>query len=322
MNKLITIGEALIDFIPKQKGRQLKDVVEFTRVAGGAPANVAACVSLLGKESYVLTKLGNDAFGDFIIDELQNTGVITSHIRRTSEANTALAFVSLTEDGERDFSFYRNPSADMLMEPNEVNQSIFSKGDVLHFCSVDLVEAPMKYAHNKAIEYAIENEMIISFDPNLRFPLWDDHIEYRKTILEYIPYSHILKVSDDELEFITGVTNKEKAIQSLFVGNIRLIILTCGSNGAWMYAKDSVSIYFKSYKSDVKDTTGAGDSFIGGILYQILDKSIKQDNIEQLVKTDVLKFAHAVAALVVSNYGAIPSLPRLKDVFEFIDNYK
>lgn len=146
MKKVISIGEALIDFIPKQKGCSLKDVTSFERVCGGAPTNVCAVVSKLGGKSKIITKLGNDGFGDYIIDTLNSINVDTSAISRTKDANTCLAFVSLKEDGDRDFSFYRNPSADMLLNKNELNPSWFEDVGVLHFCSVALVESPMKYA--------------------------------------------------------------------------------------------------------------------------------------------------------------------------------
>ena len=157
MKKVISIGEALIDFIPNQKGCSLKEVLGFERVAGGAPANVSAVVSKLGGKSNFISKLGKDAFGDYIIDTLNDVNVDTSYVLRTNKANTGLAFVSLKEDGNRDFSFYRNPSADMLLEEGEIKQQWFNDCHTLHFCSVDLIECPMKYAHKKAIEYSKNN---------------------------------------------------------------------------------------------------------------------------------------------------------------------
>ena len=152
MKKVISIGEALIDFIPQQKGVALKDVEGFLRVPGGAPLNVAAAVAKLGGKSQILTKLGVDGFGDAILEEVMPLGVDVTRIKRTKEANTALAFVSLKEDGERDFSFYRNPSADMLLSEDEIHEEDFENGSILHFCSVSLIDAPIKQAHKKAIE--------------------------------------------------------------------------------------------------------------------------------------------------------------------------
>ena len=194
MKKVISIGEALIDFIPHEKGVALKDVSNFFRVAGGAPLNVAAAVAKLGGKAQMLTKLGVDGFGDHILEEVSPLGVDVSKVLRTKEANTALAFVSLKEDGERDFSFYRNPSADMLLNESEINKEWFNDCHSLHFCSVDLIDCPMKEAHKKAIDCAIDNNSIISFDPNVRLPLWNSEDECRKAILEFLPFAHIVKI--------------------------------------------------------------------------------------------------------------------------------
>lgn len=150
MKKIFAIGEALIDFIPSQKGCALKEVVSFERVAGGAPANVCGAIAKLGGHAGFISQLGEDAFGDHIIDVLRDANVNTDYIMRTNKANTGLAFVSLKEDGNRDFSFYRNPSADLLLEDNMLEENWFENCGILHFCSVDLVESPMKYTQKKS----------------------------------------------------------------------------------------------------------------------------------------------------------------------------
>lgn len=200
MSTIYCIGEALIDFIPLEKGKALKDVEAFMKAPGGAPANVAAAVAKFGGSSALITKLGYDSFGDFLVEKLEEAGVNTDKILRTEEANTGLAFVSLREDGERDFSFYRKPSADLLLTEEEIEESWFESNDILHFCSVDLVESPMKRAHLKAIRAAKERGTIISFDPNVRLPLWDSPEECRSTIQKFIPLADIIKVSHEELE--------------------------------------------------------------------------------------------------------------------------
>ncbi|MCF7930813.1 MAG: carbohydrate kinase [Acholeplasmataceae bacterium] len=311
--KLIAIGELLIDFIPYEKERKLKDVNSFFRVAGGAPANVCACVSKLGEQSVMLTKVGIDAFGDFLIDTLKEVDVDVSHIKRTDIANTALAFVSIDHEGERDFSFYRNPSADLLLDESEIDELLFQPNDVLHFCSVDLVDAPVRKAHEQAIKYAQEHQMIISFDPNLRFPLWKDKVKYRQTILEFIPKAHLLKISDDELFFITGKEDINESVQYLFQGDVKVVIVTKGSLGATVYTKTS-EIFVPSYQVEAVDTTGAGDAFIGAVIYQILNKKIDKEHLEDQINEDIIRFAHHVSAYVVSRYGAIPSMPKLSDL--------
>ena len=317
MSKLISIGEALIDFIPVQKGISLKDVHGFIRVAGGAPANVCACVSKLGEHAVMLTKLGKDAFRTHIIEELEAVDVDTSHIKRTSNANTGLAFVSLKEDGQRDFSFYRNPSADMLLNEDEIDEALFEQGDILHFCSVDLIDAPVKKAHDKAIKLTRDRGGIISFDPNVRLPLWEDHELYKKVINEYVDFADILKISDEEIEFITGYEDEYRSINSLFRGHVKLIILTKGSKGASIYTK-RFSIEHQGFKINAVDTTGAGDAFIGSFLSQVLNHKSHIESLSEHTLLDFLKFSNAVGAIVSSKHGAISSMPSKKEVLEFI----
>lgn len=320
MGRLFSIGEVLIDFIPMQKGKALKDVQSFERAPGGAPANVAAAVAKYGAESAMITKLGMDAFGDFLIEELQKIGVKTDKIKRTKEANTGLAFVSLREDGERDFSFYRNPSADLLLSEDEIEESWFAKGDILHFCSVDLVESPMKKAHEKAIRLVKENGGIISFDPNVRLPLWNSAEECRQTILEFIPKAHIIKISDEELAFITGITNEKEAIENLFTGDVKAVIYTKGANGANLYTKNA-KYESTGFKVEVQDTTGAGDAFIGGFLYKLLEKEVNHDNLIDVLNEhhqEILTFANASGAITTTGKGAISSLPTKEEILNFI----
>ena len=320
MKKVISIGEALIDFIPKEKGVALKAVQNFFRVPGGAPLNVAASVSKLGGKSQILTKLGIDAFGDTILEEVEPLGVDISKVKRTNKANTALAFVSLKEDGERDFSFYRNPSADMLLDKEEIEENDFKEGSILHFCSVSLIDAPIKEAHRKAIEFAKKNNCLISFDPNVRLPLWENPEDCRKAIIEFLPCANILKVSDEELEFITGLSNEEKAIKWLFRGNIEVIIYTKGTDGAEFITKDK-KVFSSSFKVKAEDTTGAGDSFIGAFLYQVSKKDL---SLKELIKledneiNDILTFCNGTAALTVSKQGAIGALPTKDEVEKLI----
>lgn len=321
MGTLFSIGEVLIDFIPMQKGQALKDVVSFERAPGGAPANVAAAVSKLGGTSVMLTKLGADAFGDFLIEKLDEAGVETAHIIRTNEANTALAFVSLREDGERDFSFYRKPCADLLMTADEVDESLFASGDILHFCSVDLVESPMKQAHVKAIESAAKNGSFISFDPNVRLPLWESPDACRETILSFIPTANLVKISDEELEFITGISDEQAAIDSLFTGRVQAVVYTRGADGATLFV-NGIDIQAEGFSVDVQDTTGAGDAFIGGFLFKALEAGITPANSRDVLEKngeDILRFANASGAVTTTGKGAISSLPSLKQIRNMIN---
>lgn len=320
MKKVISIGEALIDFIPHEKGVALKDVNSFTRVAGGAPLNVAAAVAKLGGKSQILTKLGLDAPGDHILEVVEALGVDTSKVLRTKEANTALAFVSLKEDGERDFSFYRNPSADMLLNESEIDEDVFKDGGILHFCSVSLIDAPIKEAHRKAIEFAKKYNCIISFDPNVRLPLWDSKEACREAILEFLPLSNIVKISDEELEFITGISDEKESLESLFKGDVKVIIYTKGTNGAEFITKDK-NVFSPSFKVEAQDTTGAGDAFIGSFLYKVAEEDNTLETLISLSEgkiKEILTFSNATAALTVCKKGAIGALPNKDEVLTLI----
>lgn len=321
MGQLFAIGEVLIDFIPLEKGVALKDVVAFEKAPGGAPANVAATVAKLGGSSSMISKLGEDAFGDFLVEKLIDAGVSCDKIFRTDEANTALAFVSLKENGERDFSFYRNPSADLLLSEEEINPHWFQKGDILHFCSVDLVESPMKKAHKAAIKAVGEAGGLVSFDPNVRLPLWKSEEECRQAILEFLPYADILKVSDEELGFITDIEDVENALESLFIGNVKAVVYTKGANGADLLVSSGEKYESAGYSVKAVDTTGAGDAFIGGLLHQLLALGASPENLTDMLwkhKTDILRFANASGALTATGKGAISALPSKEQILELI----
>ena len=318
MGKLYAIGEALIDFIPQTKGVELKDVPGFEPQVGGAPTNVASCVAKLGESSALITQLGQDAFGDLILETIQNQGVETINITRTNEANTGLAFVSLTESGERDFAFYRNPSADMLLEPSTLNID-FQPDDILHFCSVDLIPSPMKNTHEQMIKLMDQAQGTIIFDPNLRFPLWPSIEELKTTVLEFMPKAHILKIADEELSFLTG-TDDTTSLQQLFKGKTEVIIYTEGANGASIYTKEGQIGYHPGYTVDVQDTTGAGDAFIGSVIYQLLKGQDEREPIDNLKHkaSEILAMSNAVGALTTTQKGAIGSLPTLEEVQDLL----
>jgi fructokinase len=315
---VFTIGEMLIDFIPNERGVPLKQVNAFQKAPGGAPANVACAVSRLGGTSAFIGKLGVDAFGDFLLDTLNDAGVNTNYVSRTDQANTALAFVSLKADGNREFMFYRNPSADMLLSEDEIDSEWFSGKDILHFGSVDLIEAPVKYAHMKAVNSIKSKGGMVSFDPNVRLALWNDARLCRKTINDFIPYADILKISDEELEFITGITEEQKAIASLFRGDVKVIMCTKGAQGAELYTKD-INVSVPARKVEVVDTTGAGDAFVGAFLYKISQDPEGICFTTQDAAFEVLDFANKAASISVTRKGAISSLPTLAEIMSCID---
>lgn len=309
MRKLVSIGEALIDFIPQETGCAIKDVEGFSGKVGGAPLNVCGAYTALGGQSQMITQLGQDPFGDKIQEEAQRYRIGTSYFLRTSEANTALAFVSLREDGNREFSFYRKPSADTLLKPEQIKREWFLDTFALHFCTVSLGEYPMKYAHKEAIQYAREAGALISFDPNLRFPLWEDLHALLETTLDFLPKAHILKISDEELEFITGCKTIEEARDQLFVGDVKLVIFTKGPEGAECYTRNAfASVPGRQVKA--VDTTGAGDAFIGSFLYQLSRDGITAESLEALTGEklrEYLDFSNRYCARSVMRHGALAS---------------
>ena len=311
MKKVVSMGELLIDFIPKEKGVFLKEVTEFIKMPGGAPANVAATVSKLGGESAFIGQVGQDAFGDYLKETLIEKGIDVSHLYQTDQAKTALAFVSLALDGQRDFMFYRDPSADQLFSRDLVDED-FLKSTIFHFCSVSLTDHPIKDAHKFAIESLKKHQGFISFDPNIRLPLWKDHVAYKKVINTFIPFANLLKISDDELYFITEISDKKKAIDSLFVGDVSYIILTKGRDGAELHTKKNV-YDISGFDVKVIDTTGAGDAFIGAILYQLAQKdALDQINDHEFRK--IVRFANACAALTTTKLGAMSAIPTLEEI--------
>ena len=315
-NTLFSIGEALIDMIPSRVGCAFDEVPSFSPRTGGAPANVCAAFARLGGASSFLTQLGDDPFGHKIARELEACGIDLSHLVFTDKANTALAFVSLEEDGNRTFSFYRKPSADLLYAPEQIDLAWFRDAFALHFCSVSLVDSPMRYAHLAAITAAREAGAILSFDPNLRFPLWPDREQLRQTVWQFLPLTHILKLSDEELPFLTGTEDIEAALPALFTGDVQLVLYTCGSKGARAYTR-TASASARCPKVTAVDTTGAGDGFIGSFLWQLQRDGVTAAELPKLSRkrlTEYLAFSNRFCAISVQHHGAIDSYPTLEQM--------
>ncbi len=307
MKKVVAIGELLIDFVPQQKGCTLDEVTHFERVAGGAPANVAAAVARLGGKAAMISQVGEDAFGTHILKVLQSNGVDTSYVFRTGRANTGLAFVSLDATGNREFSFFRNPSADLFLDQDQITADMFDGCAALHFCSVDLVDWPVRLAHRKAIGLAGRAGAILSFDPNVRLPLWSSPEECQKAIRAFLPYADLVKLSDDEVEFVTGCTDEREAAEKLFAMGCRLLLVTRGADGSAAYTPHAEA-FAETLRVPVTDTTGAGDSFIGSFLYQLTRDGVTREGLAALDSkqlADYLAFSARYASLTVQHKGAV-----------------
>jgi fructokinase len=315
MTDVVTLGELLIDFVPTVSGVTLLEAPAFKKAAGGAPANVAAGLAKLGISCSFFGKVGDDAFGHFLQQTLDDVGVDTSSLVFSTQARTALAFVSLTAEGEREFMFYRHPSADMLYSPEEVAYEHLKTAKIFHFGSISLISEPSRSATLAALATARENGIFVSYDPNLRLALWPDAAAAKSGMMSVWDNADIIKVSGDELEFLTGLSEIEQAVKALWTDNLRLMVVTLGKTGcAYFTAKFHGEV--AGFQVTPVDTTGAGDGFVAGLLKGLLTYPQAWHDEAQLRKA--CRLANAVGALTTTARGAIPALPTLEQVNSFL----
>lgn len=307
MNKLYSIGELLIDFQSVGIG-SLKDTEQFIKKAGGAPANVCAQAAKLGCSTVYLTKVGDDGFGDFLIESIKEVGIDTSYVKKDKNYSTSLAFVSFEANGEREFSFYRSNAADLNFTREDFKDVKFQKDDILEFGSVALQSEVAKDTHRYLINKAKECGALIAFDPNLRLNLWNDHNELKNVVNEFIKYADIIKIGKDELEFIKG-KDLSNSINELFKANLKVLLLTDGANGADVYVNNK-QYHCPGYKVKTVDTTGAGDSCFGAFLACLLKNNIKKESLlnETNDYQKMLNFACKAGAYTTTGYGAIKAM--------------
>ncbi|MED6180380.1 hypothetical protein PIB30_009733 [Stylosanthes scabra] len=312
---VVCFGEMLIDFVPTTSGLSLADAPAFKKAPGGAPANVAVGISRLGGSSAFIGKVGEDEFGYMLADILKQNNVNNEGMRFDPGARTALAFVTLRSDGEREFMFYRNPSADMLLQEDELDLDLIRKAKIFHYGSISLITEPCKSAHVAAARAAKDAGVVLSYDPNLRLPLWPSAENAREGILSIWETADIIKISEEEISFLTKGEDPydDAVVGKLFHPNLKLLLVTEGADGCRYYTKE-FNGRVQGFKVNAVDTTGAGDAFVAGILSQLAaDLSLLQKE-EQL--RDALKFANACGALTVTERGAIPALPTKEAVLE------
>ncbi|KAJ7559163.1 hypothetical protein O6H91_04G072700 [Diphasiastrum complanatum] len=314
---VVCFGEILIDFVPTIGGVSLADAPAFKKAPGGAPANVAVAISRLGGHSAFVGKVGDDEFGHMLVEILKDNKVESRGIRYDIGARTALAFVTLREDGEREFMFYRNPSADMLLKPSELDAELIEEASIFHYGSISLIAEPCKSAHIAAMKIAKNAGALLSYDPNLRVPLWPSADEARKGIMSIWEQADLIKVSEEELEFLTGLDPySDEAVFHLWHPGLKLFLVTEGSKGCRYYTKD-FNGKVEGVKVQAIDTTGAGDAFVGAILSQLVsDFSLFKD--EKRLR-QALRFANASGAITTTERGAIPALPDKDTVLRLIN---
>ncbi|CAM8893759.1 unnamed protein product [Rhodiola kirilowii] len=317
---VVCFGEMLIDFVPTVSGVSLAEAPAFKKAPGGAPANVAVAVSKLGGSSAFVGKVGSDEFGYMLAEILKDNNVDNSAMRFDKKARTALAFVTLRDDGEREFLFFRHPSADMLFSETELDIKLIKQATVFHYGSISLIDEPCKSAHKTAMRVAKESGAILSFDPNLRLALWPSEDAARDTIMSVWNQADLIKINEDEIRFLThdeDPYDDNVVLTKLFHPNLKILLVTEGAKGCRYYTKT-----FKGTVHGVKvkavDTTGAGDSFVGGLLYKLAsDINLHED--EQKLR-DAITFANVCGAITVTGRGAIPSLPTKEAVLNMLKN--
>jgi fructokinase len=271
-------------------------------------------VARLGYRAGFMGQVGDDDFGHFLADTLTEAGVDVGGLCFSSEARTALAFVSLRADGERSFMFYRHPSADMLWRPEDVDATYAADTRIFHYGSISLIGEPSRSATLAALDHARQGGALISYDPNLRMALWPSPLDARGRILDGLQYADLAKVSEEELSFLTGQDDLRHGADWLWHDRLKLLIVTRGAAGC-AYFTPEVSGEVPGFVVQVVDTTGAGDGFVAGLLAGLLDHGLRWD---REVLESSLRLANAVGALTTTQRGAIPSLPTRPAVERFI----
>ena len=310
MIDITTIGEILIDLT--QSGRTEQGIPRFDANPGGAPANLAVAAARLGARTAFIGRVGNDSFGDYLKRCLAENGVDVRGMSVDEKARTTLAVVALDERGERTFSFYRDPSADVNLSMEHVPMELLGGTKVLHFGSVSLTAEPARTATLEAAKTAKASGAYVSYDPNYRASLWPDEETAVRNMTEPLSMVDILKVSDEELPLLTGCTDPEKGSARLAEKGVRLVLVTLGAHGAF-YRFDGHTGHVPGVPCQVGDTNGSGDTFFGAALSQL----VKLSSLDQLTVPElerILAFANKAASITTSRHGAIPAMPTLEEV--------
>ena len=311
MAELLSMGELLIDFTPTgttEDGRLL-----FARNPGGAPANVAVQAVRAGVSAGFLGKVGRDMFGDFLVKTLKDCGVETAGLLQDGDYATTLAFVQLNDRGDRDFSFYRNPGADTRLSFDETDLSLVDHCKLLCFGSLLLTAEPSRSAVEQIVDYARQRGKLTAYDPNWRPPLWKDRQEGVARMKSLIPKADIMKVSEEELELLTGKAQPEDGAKALLMQGVSLVAVTLGPAGCAVFTKE-FSLRKHTYDTEVKDTTGSGDSFFGALLSRIIQSGKHPAELDERELSEFVDFANAAGAMCAAKTGAIPAMPDREEI--------
>lgn len=325
MKSILCFGEALIDF-HAQPAADSSSPPAYLPHAGGAPANVAVAVAKLGGHAAFAGMLGADAFGDLLLRSLADAGVDMRYVQRTDQANTALAFVSLDANGERSFSFYRPPSADLLFRANHFDERAFADAAIFHVCSNSLTEEAIAAVTLEGMARARKAGALVSFDMNLRPALWPAGEKPHPRLWATLAAADLVKLSVEELDFMAAEAGSREAVyQRLWQGHARCLIVTDGA-AAIHWLTPTQAGRFQPHAVAAVDTTGAGDAFVGGLLYSLADHQAQSASLADLMadadtRDAVLGFAAACGALAVGRRGSFSAMPDMAEVRRFIDGH-
>lgn len=315
---VVALGELLIDFTDNGISGQGNTIFEAN--PGGAPCNVLAMLQKLGNKTAFIGKVGKDIFGTKLKEVLKEVGIDTSGLVMDKKVRTTLAFVQTLKGGDRDFSFYRNPGADMMLEEGDINNSLIKNCKIFHFGTLSMTHKGVRKATKKAIKKAKESGALISFDPNLRPLLWESLDDAKKQVEYGLGQCDILKISDNEIQWFTGEKDFDKGIKKLQDRySIKLIVLSMGKDGSRAYYKNLRVEKPAFVQKNTIETTGAGDTFGGCCLNFILKYGL--DNMDQEKLEKMLTFANAAASLITTKKGALRVMPTKDEVKDFIKAY-
>ena len=321
-NKLydvVALGEVLIDFTQNGKSAQGNGLFEAN--PGGAPGNVLAMLNNLGKKTSFIGKVGNDQFGLMLKSTLEELGIGTENLMLDDEVHTTLALVHTFEDGDRDFSFYRNPGADMKLRADEVQEDIIKATRIFHFGTLSMTHEGVREATKKALDVAKNAGVMISFDPNLREPLWKSLDEAKEQVLYGLQYADILKISDNEIQWLTGEEDYTEGVKKIReMKDIPLILVSMGKEGSRAYYKDMIVEVKPFLQENTIETTGAGDTFCANVLNYVLENGLEDLTAEGL--EEMLTFANAAASIITTKKGALRVMPTKEDVENFLKSVK
>jgi fructokinase len=313
------LGELLIDFTESGLSDQGNRLFEAN--PGGAPCNVLAMLNNLGDKTAFIGKVGNDSLGKELKERVTNIGINTDFLYEDNEVHTTLAFVSKLPNGDRDFSFYRNPGADMNLKANEVNEELIKNSKAFHFGTLSMTHKDVREATLTGLNYAKKHKCLISFDPNLREPLWNDLEDAKKAVLTGLEYTDVLKISDNEIQWLSGFEDYDQGIKWIRDNyDIKLVVLSLGVDGSRAYYNDIKVEQSPFLNKDTIETTGAGDTFGACVIHYVLKYGI--NNLDKNKISEMLKFANAAASLVTTRRGALMVMPTVLEVRDYIEKYQ